>query len=449
MKFKSTSIIDTICRELLNQHQALVMLTKNGKPIDRSITIAASDAMITDGNLELQFATDQSIEEIESEWGEILGCDVAFVEPVPAADIPIGACGNSYFINQESKRSISLSPQTHFNRFRREFRETTGLGIEILQADGVPLPPSQSLRAAGAKRGAVEVAPEMKCSEIWQQMKSLGLDARLYTLQPIVDRTRSIANLLTSNHNISDSTDGSDSECFTVLNETLDELQFPEPVSPAYSMHNPFPIFHRLNEGNDSLPGLCERGTPERASIESAINKCLTECDDKNELWKVDTLLSLLEANDVFLNLDKERDDVINEIATSFVNIESAKQYLEQIIEEANQNDDLWQGFHIDALISTVCFAINKAIEEADEEMIDDWIAGFGFADFLQMSDEESVSDIMQALEMPHREELVPAFMSFLKFNFGADVLPEGQLRDELGNADWDGVVSHIVESCF
>lgn len=449
MKFTANSIIDMICRELLNRHSMLVMLTKDGIPIDRSKKIANADAAVVDGKLELPLAGDRSIAEMEAQWSEILGCEVEFVEPLPAPEAPISDLANAYFLDSDSKDHISVSPKAHFSRFRREFRKATGLGVEIIQAEGKSLEPDQPLSAAGAKTGSVKIAPDMLCSEIQQQMRSLGLEAQVFTLNTFVDKTLSFGDMMPDADMKTSPAEGGSLDDFEALQSAMDSLGIPQPNTPAFSEHRPFPTFHRIDQQAEELVSLCETSNSQRADLESAVNTCLDQCSDGGQLWKVDTLLALMEAKALFLSLSKERDEILADISESFPDVESAKESLVNLIEEANSRDEIFQTPVLDNFMSIFCYAVNKAIEENDEEMLDEWIKGFGYGNFFQTDDGDCVWDIMEGLEMQHREEVVPAFMSFLKFNFGADVLPEGGLRDEFGDTDWDATVTHIVESCF
>lgn len=452
MKVAAKSIVDSICRVLLNQHGLLVMLTRDGKPVDRSQTLMATGASAVDGYVNLPLSSQLTIAEVESSWGKILGCEVSLIDLVCPGDDLVNIVANDYFKNPEAGSILSVAPKAHFSRFRREFREVTGLGVEVMDSSDVPLQPERSLSTVGAKSGALEIGAETKCSDIVGWMKSCGLNGKVYKLQPAVDRSLSFGELLSADSGNSQSDSQSEIGCFSRLDETLDSLEIANHEQSSFSMVSPFPVFHRIHVEGEAIRTLYEQGGAMREQLEGAIDACVLETVGPGQLWKSDTLISLLESENIHLNLSKERDDVLSEISSSHQDADAAKQELQQAVMNANQCESIEEFLQtslIDSFISIFCFAVNKAIEDNDEDLLEEWVKGFGFGDEVQVFSEEGVSDIMGELGMSHREEVVPAFMCFLKFNFGADVLPDGELRDEFGNSDWDAAITHIVESCF
>lgn len=349
----------------------------------------------------------------------------------------------------EAGSVLTVSPRSHFGGFRRAFREVTGLGVELLDIEGAPLAADQALSTVGGKAGTLEIDGDTKCGDIANWLESCGLTVRVFKLQPVLDRSSAVGDLVSSSRAAVelDSTDSAG--CFSRLSQTLDRHGIPNCEELSFSMFSPLPVIHRIQECSDSISALVEQGGEPRQELEAAIDACLQETDDSDQLWQIDTLVSLLESRDIYLALNKERNDILVDISKSFQGIENAKQKLKETVLQANECEDILETPLIDRFLATFCFAINQAIEDGDEEVIEEWVKGFGFGDFLQEGSGDSVWDIMNELDMMHREEVVPAFMCFMKFNLQLDVMPEGEFRDEMGNTDWDSVIEFIVDSCF
>lgn len=449
MKIATKSIIDSICRNLIQEHGLLVMFTKDGQPVDRSRTLASAGILAEDGYLNLPFSTDMTVEEVVSAWEALLGFDVTFVEPARSDGDAVHSVANEYFTKSEAGSALTVSPRSHFGGFRRAFREVTGLAVEVLDHEGAPLAADQALSTVGGKAGKLEIDADTKCGDIVDWLEGCGLNARVYKLQPVCDCSSVIGDLLSSSRDevalgVNDSTG-----CFSLLSQTLDRHGIPNCEELSFSMFSPLPVIHRIHDCSDSISVLVEQGGEPRRELEDAIDSCLQETDRSDQLWQIDTLVSLLESRDIYLDLNKERNDILVEISESIQDIEAAKQKLKEAILQANECEDILETSLIDEFLATFCFAINQAIENGDEEVVEEWVKGFGFGDFLEEAGGDSVWDIMNELDMMHREEVVPAFMCFMKFNFQVDVMPEGEFRDEMGNTDWDSAIEFIVDSCF
>jgi len=449
MEISLKSNVDSICRKLAKEFGVFVMFTKSGEPIDRSTSIShcVSYGSHQSNLIDLPVSQDSEVGEIEKQWEELLNFDIAFVHMRPLHDDDVlETMSNPYFMKQEGGGQIVLSPRKKVARFRRELREATGLSVRVFDQDGEVLSATEALSEADVSPGRKFVDPSMRVGEVLEWFNSVGLRAQLYSMNR-ADPGLRFSDLVERGGVLEERESGA-ADKWLELEALLDESNVPECSEIPFSEISPFPLFERLDEHGESVAKKVRDDKSFCSALTAHVNAVMADLNESH-VWRKDSLFVILESHDVELNLDVDRSDVLALASSCFSDMEEAKAHLSEAVSLVNDSHDVYQSESVDKILHCLWVAVNHAIETGDEDVLEEWLVGFGYGDYMQWGDEDSVSDIMGDLDMSLRDAVVPAYMSFLKFNLGADVTPEGDLRDAGGDVEWGDVAGHIVEACF